>query len=101
MIYLFFAGVNRLTLGKVALRRNTTRKTGKPTLYLGQQPILSSEPDHFRIKRSPVEETLLFSVPSHSTMHRFNQITLIVTPDRARVEIGAKVAIQQFEILPR
>jgi hypothetical protein len=34
-------------------------------------------------------------------MRRFDQITLIVTPDRARVEIGAKVAIQQFEILPR
>jgi hypothetical protein len=92
---------NRPGLISIGMQLTDSTSAGKPTLYLGQQPILSSEPDHFRIKRSPVEETLLFSVPSHSTMHRFNQITLIVTPDRARVEIGAKVAIQQFEILPR
>jgi hypothetical protein len=71
------------------------------SLYLGQQPIRSSEPDHFRIKLLPLEETLRFPIPSLSAMRRFDQITLIVTPDRARLEIGAKVAIRQFEILPR
>jgi hypothetical protein len=85
----------------IGMQLTDSASAGKPTLYLGQQPILSSEPDHFRIKLSPVEETLSFSIPSQPTMHRFDQITLIVTPDRARVEIGAKVAIQQFEILPR
>jgi hypothetical protein len=74
---------------------------GKMSLYLGQQPIRSSEPDHFRIKLLPLEETLRFPIPSLSAMRRFDQITLIVTPDRARLEIGAKVAIRQFEILPR
>jgi hypothetical protein len=73
----------------------------KISLYLGQQPIRSSEPGRFRMDRSPLEETLRFPIPNQSSMRQFDQITLIVTPDRARLEIGAKVAIRQFEILPR
>lgn len=74
---------------------------GKPTLYLGQQAIKSSEPNRFRIKLSPVEETLRFPVPSRSAVHEFDQITLVVNPDRSRLQIGAKIAFREFKFLPR
>jgi hypothetical protein len=75
--------------------------TGKPTLHLGQQRIMSSESNHFRIKLSRVEETLRFPIPSQSAIHKFDQITLVVTPDSARLEIGAKIAVRQFVFLAR
>lgn len=74
---------------------------GKPTLYLGRQPILSSESDQIRRNLSPVIETLRFPIPSRSSIHRFDQITLVVAPDRAHPDVGAKIALQQFKFLPR
>ncbi len=75
--------------------------TGKPTLHLGRQRIISSEPNHFRIKLSPVEETLRFPIPSQSAIHKFDQITFVVTSDSARLETGAKIAIRQLLFLAR
>lgn len=74
---------------------------GKPTLSLGRQLILSSESDRVRRNLSPVIETLRFPIPSRSSIHRFDQITLVVGRDRTHPEVGAKVALQQFKFLPR
>jgi hypothetical protein len=42
----------------------TDSKTrGRPTIYLGQQYVLSSEPEHFVFKTSPVSEVVRFAVP--------------------------------------
>jgi hypothetical protein len=74
---------------------------GKPTLFLGQQSLHSADPDRFALKLAPVEETLRFPIPARTTIRRFDEITLMVVPDSARVKIGARIAIEELQFLPR
>ena len=74
---------------------------GKPTLYLGQQPVSSTEPNQFSVKSSPAQEVLRFPVPNHPSIDRFDEITVIFFPDSGRAAAGAKIAIEEFELLPR
>lgn len=74
---------------------------GKPTLYLGQQTVVSSEPSHFTIKSFPAEEVLRFPTPSTAKIRKFDEITVIFLPDTAHIQMGPKIAIQQFELIPR
>ena len=88
--------------GRVAVGVLLTDSTsiGKPTLYLDQQPVISTEPDHFSFKSSPVQEVLRFPVPSHPRIDRFDEITVIFFPETERAKAAARIAIQQFELLP-
>jgi len=74
-------------------------------LYLGQQPVLSSQPDHFAFKPTAVAETLRFAIPvsgsASAKLRSFNQITVMFLPDEANYDQGSKVAIQQFQLIPR
>ncbi len=70
-------------------------------LYLGQQPVASSQPDHFVLKSAPVGETLSFPIPSSSRIRKFDEITVMFFPDAANYDIGPKVAIDQFQLIPR
>ena len=74
---------------------------GKPTLYLDQQTVVSTEPSRFTVKSSPVPEALRFRVPNHSKIRQFDEITLIFFPDSERPYTGAKIAIKQFDLIPR
>lgn len=73
----------------------------KQTIYLGQQTIVSSEPDQFSIKAAPVSETLHFAVPLHAKIRKFDAITVVVLPDVEHAFVGSKIAIEQFELFPR
>ena len=75
------------------------RRSGR--CYLGQQPVLSTEPDHFFVKKSPAYETLRFSVPPDAPLRKFNEITVMFLPDIEHMFVAPKIAIQQFELLPR
>ena len=75
--------------------------TKKPTLYLGQQPIVSTEPEHFSFKSAPVFETLRFSVPTGVKIRRFDEITVMMLPDVEHALVGPKIAIKQFQLFPR
>lgn len=74
---------------------------GKPTSYLGQQTIVSTEPSHFTMKSSPVPEVLHFPIPNHSRIEEFDEITIVFFPDAERPYTGAKIAIKQFDLVPR
>jgi hypothetical protein len=89
--------------GALSLAMVVTDRTarGRPSLYLGQQPIVSSEPDHFTVKSSSVNETLRFPVPAYSQLRRFDEITLVVISDPMRIDMGARIAIEKFELEPR
>jgi hypothetical protein len=63
--------------------------------------VMSTEPNQFSVKSSPVQEVLRFSVPNHPRIDRFDEITVIFFPDTERAKAAAKIAIQQFELLPR
>lgn len=73
----------------------------KRTVYLGQQPVQSTEPGHFLVKKTPTYDTVRFSVPSNAPLHKFNEITVMFLPDIEHAFVAPKIAIQQFELLPR
>lgn len=74
---------------------------GKPSLSLGRQPVLTSEPEHFTIKTVPADEALRFPVPEHAKIRKFDQITVLFLPDVEHFEVGPKIAIQEFALFPR
>jgi len=78
-----------------------THRSSQPSLSLSGQTIVSSEPGHFFIKSSPVEEKLRFSIPPRREIEKFDEITVIYFPPPDRAIVGLKVAIEQFELLPR
>jgi hypothetical protein len=78
-----------------------TAAPGKPSLYLGSQPIASSQSDRFQIKAAPVTETLRFALPAHAPLKQFDEITVVVISDPVRMDMGARIAISQFELEPR
>jgi hypothetical protein len=70
-------------------------------LYLGQQPVVSSLPGNFAVKSSPAGETLRFPIPTPAKLRKFDEITVMFLPDDANYDSGSKVAIDQFELIPR
>jgi hypothetical protein len=83
----------------VLLTDSKTR--GRPTIYLGQQYVVSSDPDHFAMKTKPVNEVLRFAVPQSGKVRRFDEINVMFFPDGANFGKGPKMAIAQFELMPR
>jgi len=70
-------------------------------LYLGQRPVLSSQPASFAFKPTAAAETLRFLVPASAKLRTFDQITVMILPDEANYDQGSKIAIQQFQLMPR
>ncbi|MGO9336280.1 MAG: hypothetical protein ACLPY1_02110 [Terracidiphilus sp.] len=74
-------------------------------LYLGQQPVVSSQPANFGFKPTAAAETLRFPVPASgpasAKLRSFDHITVMFLPDDANYDQGSKVAIQQFQLIPR
>jgi hypothetical protein len=70
-------------------------------LYLGQQPVVSSQPANFGFKATAASENLRFPVPASAKLRSFNQITVMILPDDVNYDQGSKVAIQQFQLIPR
>ena len=73
----------------------------KPPLYLGQQSIVSTEPEHFSNKTMPASETLYFAVPESTKGQKFNKITVMLLSDVEHALVAPKIAIRQFQIFPR
>lgn len=94
-------GDNRAGRIDLAVLLTDTSLPGKPSVYLGANPILSTEADHFFFKTSPVDEELTFTIPPHARINRFDEITVLFFPAEERSTLGAKVGIRQFELLPR
>jgi hypothetical protein len=74
---------------------------GKPALSLGRQPVLSSESDRFTVKITPADEVLRFPIPDHGAIRKFDQITVTYFPGAEHWQLGTKIAVEQFELLPR
>jgi hypothetical protein len=73
----------------------------KPALYLGQQPVSQAGKDRLAPRSAPVSEVLSFSIPDHAKIRRFDEITVMLLPDVEHSFVGPKIAIQQFNLLPR
>ena len=92
---------NRSGVIAMAILLADSTSSGRPTLYLGQQPIVSTEPGHFAFKSVPLFETLRFSIPPGANIRTFNEITVMMLPDIEHAFVAPKIAIQQFQLFPR
>jgi hypothetical protein len=92
---------NRRGAINLAVLLTDSSSPGRTQLYLGQQPVLSSQPEHFSVKSSPVGETLSFAIPASAKIRKFDEITVMFFPDAANYDIGPKIAIEQFQLIPR
>jgi len=92
---------NRRGTLNLALLLSNSAAPSRPALYLGQQPVVTSQPGHFTVKAAALSETLRFPVPQPAKMRNFDEITVMFLPDDANFDIGPKLAIQDFQLLPR
>jgi hypothetical protein len=92
---------NRPGLVSLALLLADSAEPGKPALYLGQQPVVGSEPGSFAFKAPPVTETLRYSIPERGRLHAFNQIIVMFLPEKEQSESAPEIAIRQFALFSR
>ena len=75
--------------------------TPRKSLYLGQEPLQSTQPGHFSIKTLPVYETIRFAIPADADIRKFDQITVMLLPDIEHALVAPRIAITQFELFSR
>jgi hypothetical protein len=92
---------NRAGIVALAVFLTDDQASPKQTFYLGQQPVVSTEPGRFYVKLTPVTETLRFAVPPNASLRKFNEITVMFLPDYEHTFVAPKIAIVQFDLLPR
>ncbi|HKD59713.1 MAG TPA: hypothetical protein VKB47_04600 [Terracidiphilus sp.] len=92
---------NKAGLVSLGLLLSDEDSSSKKTVYLGQQPIITTEPGHFFFKTKPVFETLRFSLSANAPIRKFNEITVMFLPDIEHTFVAPKIAIRQFELFPR
>lgn len=71
------------------------------TAYVGQQPIVSTQPDHFYVKAAPQTETVRFALPGNLNLTKFTEITVLVLPDTEHMFVAPRIAIREFRLWPR
>jgi hypothetical protein len=64
-------------------------------LLLERQPLQSTG------SPIPVSETLTFPIPAPAQITKFDHITVMFFPDEINYDRGSRVAIQQFQLIPR
>jgi len=92
---------NRRGTINLAVLLTDTSLPAKPTAYLGQQPVTTSQLGRDAVKLSPAAEILRFTIPEPAKIRRFDEITVMFLPDQANFEVGPKIAVEDFELLPR
>jgi hypothetical protein len=92
---------NRRGVINLAVLLTDSSSPNRPQLYLGQQPVASSEPANFAVKLTPAAETLRYPIPIPSKIRKFDEITVMFFPDASNYDIGPQVAIDQFQLIPR
>jgi hypothetical protein len=85
----------------LALLVADSTRAGRPTLYLGHQVLKSTLPDRAPARGSSSFETLRFETPTRGRISKFDEITVMLLPDVGSAIVGPKIAVQQFQLLPR
>jgi hypothetical protein len=85
----------------LGIRLADSSSLGEPSQDIGERAIVSSRVAQIPLNRTPVEEVLRFPIPRPTTIHRFNEITIIFLSAKERARGGAKVSIQSFSLIPK
>jgi hypothetical protein len=88
--------------GRISIGMILTDSTwpDKASQHLEEKPIVSSQAPHFSMNQPPTEEKLRFQI-TKGKLRRFDEITVLILPAKERSLGGAKIAIQQFTLIPR
>jgi hypothetical protein len=78
-----------------------TSLAARPSLSLGTMMVRSTHAWNLYEKNSPTSETLNFAIPTRPLLRRFDEVKIVFWLDRARADSGAKIAIDQFVLVPR
>jgi hypothetical protein len=74
---------------------------GAPAVYLGQQTIRGPGDAVVTGKSAGTEELLVFAVPAGAKIRSFDEITVVLLPDTGHRQVGPRIAIEQFELVPQ
>ncbi|HEX4576182.1 MAG TPA: hypothetical protein VH117_02430 [Edaphobacter sp.] len=85
----------------LAIRLTDSDSNGKPSQNLAERTIVSSKAAQIPLNRPPVEEVLRFPISRPTTIHRFDEITVVFLSVKERARAGAKVSIQSFTLIPK
>ncbi len=85
----------------MALLLTDSAVPGKTAIYLGQQPLLTSEPAQAAGRNSIAQETLRFFVPTHADIRQFDTMTIMFFPEMGSFRTAPQLAIDQFSLIPR
>ena len=78
-----------------------TSLSKRPSQSLGNILVRSTRPWKLYGDRPAVSEILTFEIPSHSTLKRFDEVTVIFHLEPLRADVGAKIGIEKFVLVPR
>jgi hypothetical protein len=92
-----------ISLGVTLVNSASVHKGPTPNsdLFLGLQTIASTAPSLLAESCSPRTQSFRFPIPSQSPMHRFDEIKVMFFPDPSRSFIGARIAVEEFKLIPR
>ena len=65
----------------MAVLLSDARFPKRPAMSLGRQLVISNDPGHPNFRFSPSLKSLRFPIPEHTSIRRFNEITLELIPD--------------------
>ncbi|HEY2858613.1 MAG TPA: hypothetical protein VGJ21_09365 [Terracidiphilus sp.] len=75
--------------------------SGAPAVYLGQQPIRGIGDIPYTGKGTGNEQSIAFPVPAGAKVRSFDEIAVMMLPDKGHQQVGPRIAIEQFELMPR
>jgi hypothetical protein len=78
-----------------------TSLSKRPSQSLGNVMVRSTRPWKLYGNRPAVNETLTFEILPRSTINRFDEVTVVFHLDPARADLGAKIGIEKFVLVPR
>jgi hypothetical protein len=78
-----------------------TSLSKRPSQSLGNILVRSTRPWKLYGDRPVVSEILTFEIPSRSTLKRFDEVTVIFHLEPLRADVGAKIGIEKFVLVPR
>ena len=81
----------------LAVWLKSSSSAGAPAVYLGEQTIAKSG----TASTSPADKTVVFAVPAGAKLRAFDEISLMILPEAEHQKVGPRVAIRQFELVPR
>jgi hypothetical protein len=92
---------NDMSFGAFAIGLSLTDSQKKLSQSLGVKYVAPISPERGSGDASPLEKTLIFALPKHGSIQKFDAITVALLPDAMHLTAGRKVAVERFVMIPR